>query len=85
MAHDSNDHIPQVGLDMKSHLTITNNCNSYLHLVICIFSLLPEEFQNLIRDNFRPNVGPAVNEPKQKPTHHMNGNNMNGASINGVK
>ncbi|XP_055322844.1 17-beta-hydroxysteroid dehydrogenase 13-like [Sitodiplosis mosellana] len=48
---------------------------SVMKRMITFLNLLPEEFQNLIRDNFKPNVGPAINDPKPKSTHYMIDNN----------
>lgn len=34
-----------------------------------LYRLLPEKVQNLVRDNFKPKVGPLVNERAKIPTH----------------
>lgn len=39
------------------------------------FRLLPAQFQYLIRENFKPNVSPAANNPG--PIPHMNGKKKN--------
>ncbi|XP_031626039.1 17-beta-hydroxysteroid dehydrogenase 13-like [Contarinia nasturtii] len=46
----------------------------FMKHMITFLNLLPEELQNLIRDNFKPNVGPGVNESKlATPPPYMNG------------